>query len=133
MTVESFDPEALNQVLSEAVLAELVELAGSLDAEKPGQLMVPAQAAQRLAFTATHAGWEEKAAAFSAAELVSLARFYTVAEQQLSGWQAGPKSPVIPLVRELKDRKQFDPELRKWIKANTDNKFLPHGSLSDLL
>ena len=47
---------------------------------------------------------------------------------QLPGWEAGKKNPVIYLVRILKDRDGFDPELRKWIKTNTDNRYLPYGS-----
>lgn len=62
------------------------------------------------------------------AELVSLVRFFTLAEMQLPGWEAGNQNPVIPLVRILKERDGFSVELRKWIKANTDNRYLPYGS-----
>lgn len=61
-------------------------------------------------------------------ELAAVARFFTLAEMQLPGWDGGKRSPVIYLVRILKARDAFTPELRKWIKANTDNRFLPHGS-----
>ena len=60
--------------------------------------------------------------------LADLIRFFTLAEMQLPGWEAGKKNPVIYLVRILKDRDGFDPELRKWIKTNTDNRYLPYGS-----
>ena len=61
-------------------------------------------------------------------DLVSLVRFFTLVEARVSGWEAGRKSPVIPLVRLLKARDAFTPELRKWIKSNTDNRYLPYGS-----
>ncbi len=61
--------------------------------------------------------------------LTSLIRFFTLAETQLPGWQAGNKSPVIPLVGMLKERHEFSAELRKWIKSNTDNRYLPYGSV----
>ena len=61
--------------------------------------------------------------------LTSLIRFFTLAETQLPGWQAGNKSPVIPLVAMLKERNEFPAELRKWIKSNTDNRYLPYGSV----
>ena len=76
----------------------------------------------------------QEADAFRAAQnlsddvLADLIRFFTLAEMQLSGWEAGKKNPVIYLVRILKDRDGFDPELRKWIKTNTDNRYLPYGS-----
>lgn len=60
--------------------------------------------------------------------LVDVIHFFTLAEMQLPGWEAGNKNPVIYLVKVLKDRGAFDPELRRWIKANTDNRYLPYGS-----
>ena len=63
----------------------------------------------------------------SVADLDHLIRVFTLIEA-LPGWDAGSKSPVIPLVKILKARDQFDPELRKWIKSNTDNRYLPYGS-----
>ena len=62
-------------------------------------------------------------------ELVALVRFFTLAEMQLPGWDAGKQSPVIYLVRMLKQRQAFAPALRQWIKANTDNRYLPNGAL----
>ena len=64
----------------------------------------------------------------SADDLVSLVRFFTLVEAGVSGWEAGRKSPVIPLVRFLKARDAFTPELRRWVKSNTDNRYLPYGS-----
>lgn len=66
---------------------------------------------------------------FSDEELVQLIRFFTLAEMQLEGWAGGKKSPVIYLVRILRQRGSFDTSLRRWIKANTDNRYLPYGSL----
>ena len=65
---------------------------------------------------------------WSDSDLEPLIRFFTVAEMQLPGWAGGNKSPVIALVKLLKKRETFTPELRRWIKANTDNRYLPHGS-----
>lgn len=60
--------------------------------------------------------------------LIHLVRFFTLAEMQLAGWEGGKTSPVIPLVRILKARDSFTADLRRWIKANTDNRYLPYGS-----
>ena len=62
-------------------------------------------------------------------DIETLIRFFTLAEMQLSGWDGGKQSPVIYLVKILKDRGTFTPELRKWIKSNTDNRYLPYGSV----
>ncbi len=61
-------------------------------------------------------------------DLESLARFFTLAEMQLTGWDGGKRSPVIYIVAELRKRDAFPAELRKWIKANTENRYLPYGS-----
>jgi hypothetical protein len=62
-------------------------------------------------------------------DLQRMITFFTLAEKQLPGWDAGKQSPVIYLVRILKLRGTFTPELRRWIKANTDNRYLPNGAL----
>jgi len=62
-------------------------------------------------------------------EFEPLVRFFTLAEMQLPGWDGGVRSPVIYLVNHMKQRGLFTPELRKWIKKNTDNRYLPNGSV----
>ncbi|MDB4151514.1 hypothetical protein N9740_08470 [Pseudomonadales bacterium] len=69
------------------------------------------------------------ATALSDEELIGLVRFFTLAEMQLPGWDGGKQSPVIYLVRILKQRGAFTPMLRQWVKANTDNRYLPNGAL----
>lgn len=63
----------------------------------------------------------------SVTELDHLIRVFTLIES-LPGWDAGAKSPVIAFVKILKSNGQFGPDLRKWIKSNTDNRYLPYGS-----
>jgi hypothetical protein len=60
--------------------------------------------------------------------LVKLIRFFTLAEMQLAGWDGGRQSPVIYLASILKSRGRFEQGLRKWIKKNSDNRYLPYGS-----
>lgn len=61
--------------------------------------------------------------------IIDLIKFFTLAEMTYSGWKAGKKSPVIYLVKILKGRAVFCNELRKWIKNNSDNRYLPYGSV----
>lgn len=73
--------------------------------------------------------WQEAADGLSDTEIVHLMRFLTKAEQ-LPGWEAGAKSPVIWLGKILKQRGTGIPrELTVWIRANSDNRFIPHGAL----
>jgi hypothetical protein len=79
------------------------------------------------------ANWTPFVALASAAQLVALVKFFTLAEMRLPGWEALARSPVIPFVAELKRRGSYPGELTAWIKANTTNRFLPYGSLLDKL
>ncbi|MEK9820854.1 MAG: hypothetical protein VXA40_08955 [Gammaproteobacteria bacterium] len=60
-------------------------------------------------------------------DILVLIKLFTLIEA-LPGWDAGSKSPVIALSKLLKRRNAFTPDIRKWIKSNTDNRYLPYGS-----
>jgi hypothetical protein len=77
--------------------------------------------------------WSEVAQTLSVTQIESLIRVLTIGEMKLPGWEAKAKSPVIPLVAELKRRGSHRKELTAWIKAHTTNRFLPYGSLMDRL
>lgn len=116
----------------EAVAGELLEKFLALAAQTDEQVTAADLEGAGVAnaawvMTAEEAAWQA-AADLDDSQLESLARFFTVVEQQAAGWDAGKTSPVIPLVKVLKSRDAFTPELRKWIKAHTDNRYLPHGS-----
>lgn len=77
----------------------------------------------------SHQQWIDNCETLSLVQIKALIRFFTLAEQ-LPGWQAGNQSPVIGLVKLLKKQKiSLDKDLARWIKAHSDNRFLPHGSL----
>ena len=69
--------------------------------------------------------------AVDSAGLIALIRFFTLAEQELPGWEAGSKSPAIACARELRLRGRYPADLTAWIRDHTDNRFLPYGSLLD--
>lgn len=100
-----------------AVPTDLGEVMSEDDINADAGLMQLPESAWQLAESLDDAGLE------------TLVRFFTLAEMQLPGWEAGKQSPVIYLVRIMKARGSFTPELRKWIKANTDNRYLPYGSV----
>lgn len=131
MSVESFDPSAAGAVLDGATVARLLEAA----AVEPPEFGLSALERASLASLATApaSDWTLASAELADAEVESLVRFYTLAEETISGWQAGDKSPVIALVKVLKSRGVYQREMTRWIKANSSNRFLPHGSLMDRL
>ena len=75
--------------------------------------------------------WAQAATQLPDDAIIALVHFFTLIEAH-PGWEAGSKSPVVWLCRELKRRGLFpDKELIQWIKSNTDNKFLPYGNPLD--
>lgn len=77
----------------------------------------------------SRADWMSVGESFSDDDIIHLMRFFTLAEQ-LPGWESGDNSPVIALGKVLKKRAVgINKELLIWIKANSRNQFLPHGSL----
>lgn len=63
-------------------------------------------------------------------QLFPLALFYTLAEQQLSGWQCGKRNPAIWIFRWLRQHNQLpDKEAIRQLKKLTDNRYIPYGSV----
>ncbi len=76
-----------------------------------------------------HGAWLEAAENRPDDDLIHLIRFFAVAEN-LPGWEAGSKSPVIPLARALRNRgHRLDRSLLQWLREVSDNRFLPYGPL----
>ncbi|WP_346838892.1 hypothetical protein [Microbulbifer sp. SAOS-129_SWC] len=74
--------------------------------------------------------WLDESANWNGGELWQLIRFFTLAEQQLAGWDAGAESAVIPLAKALRQRRApLDREQLQWIKQHSDNRYLPYGPL----
>jgi len=144
MSVESFDPGAEVAQLTSGALTRLLELSEGLPVEV-GQGDEYSKYIDEIGFTALErssmAGlmtapandWQNAAESLEVGQVEALIRFLTLAEEAIGGWQAGDRSPVIALVKVLKNRGSYDRALTRWIKANSSNRFLPHGSLMDRL
>ena len=126
MTVNTWQP-AVPQALSSALLEQLLAVLPNQELTDIKN-QIPSADIEPFAALMKSGGESWKVADILADDDIKrLVIFLTLAEQQLSGWEAGKLSPVIDLVRILKERQAFHPELRKWIKANTDNRYLPNG------
>lgn len=63
-------------------------------------------------------------------QIECLIKFFTEAEMQIPGWEAGAQSPVIWLVKILRRRKSPpNKDLLLWIKTHSTNRFIPNGAL----
>ncbi|MCP5184195.1 MAG: hypothetical protein H6993_09550 [Pseudomonadales bacterium] len=132
MSVDSFDPATLAARLTPDIIGRLVQAAEHLEADMLG---LDEAESTRLAGVARHGkvDWAAAATGLSEAELVALIKVFTVAEKRLPGWEAAAGSPVIPLAKELRRRGAWPADMTAWIRARSDNRFLPYGSLMDRL
>ena len=127
MSVGEFDPASLVEDLNDKLVDELCSLM------RDGELNLQSSEVLRYASLVKHEGWKKKVSGIESKALLELIKLFTLGEEQYPEWIAEEKSPVIIFVRELKARDQFEKSISQWIKNNTTNKFLPHGSLMDLL
>ena len=127
-----WQPDVHGVTLDAASLDRLVVAGGSLDEPTFG-LSAPEVVGFAALMRRAASDWAPLLADRSDAQLIQLAKFFTLAEMRLKGWEALGKSPVIPIAVELRRRKRYPQELTAWIKANTTNRFLPYGSLLDRL
>ena len=127
MTVGSWEPNSEKKSLPlEALRAALQWHDEQSFPEAPSDALTALQPYAK----SSVADWQPAFDAFSSDELKLLCRFFTLAEANWSEWFGGDKNPVIWICKELKNRGDFpDKELTRWIKANTDNRFLPYGNV----
>jgi hypothetical protein len=134
MSLGSWDPKAgqakAGFSIDKKVLSRFIDLSRQQQLEDLGQqLSSEEQQQQAPLMQLGKDSWFEIAGTFSDQEIEELMRFFTIAEK-LPGWEAGDKSPVIWLGKILKKRSAgINRELVIWIKAHSNNQFLPHGSL----
>ena len=128
--VGSWEPD--EPALSDAHRKILDVAIKALDRPQLG-LSAEQQDSIRQAVRASTESWRDFAQEQSSAEITNWIRALTLAEMMFSGLELGARSPVIALVRLLKQRGEYPDDLTEWGKANTGNRFLPYGSLLDRL
>ena len=77
--------------------------------------------------------WKDLVTEESTNTIVEWVKVVTLAEKKLPNCETGGKSPVLALLAVLKQRNEVPSELLQWIKANTENRYLPYGDLMDRL
>lgn len=128
--VDEWDPTASKLTPMHRKLLE--RAAGNLEADDLG-LSTADQAVLRPIMQLDRDAWHLFCSDVDDDDVVDWIKVITLLESRLSGFECDAKSPVIALVRELKNRGSYPPELTAWVKSNTTNRFLPYGSLLDRL
>ena len=116
----SIDPSRLQQFINwsqQQKLDELETLLGDDSQSLAGLMRLDSEA------------WLQAVEDLSSEDIAQLVRFFAVAEN-LPGWEAGDKSPVIPLARILRQRgDKLDRDFLLWLRPVNKNRFLPYGPL----
>ena len=137
MTIGNWDPNQdqknTNATIDQQILRRFIALSEADQLAQLNQQLSQQEIDGHRPLMKTHKDvWAQATENLSNEELIHLARFFTLAEEQLPGWEAGSLSPVVWLCRALKSRGAFpDQELIQWIKQNSSNKFLPYGNILD--
>lgn len=131
MSVGAWEPKQADSAPGEIrreLLQQYIDAAQS-DASLSECLTAEAQQASHLIRLPAQR-WQEESAHWDDAQLWQLIRFFTLAEQQLPGWDAGAESAVISLAKALRQRQSpLNREQLLWIKQHSDNRYLPYGPL----
>jgi hypothetical protein len=130
--VGTWEPSSGAIAPDRSLLARLARCAEHLD--EPGLGLTPDEIVRYAALMrGSPEPWRAAAADLEAPIVEALIRFFTVAEEKLANWEGGAHSPVIALASELRRRGAYPKPLTAWIRAHSQNKFLPWGSLADRL
>jgi hypothetical protein len=134
MSLGSWDPQAdaaaQKIAIDAATLERLAQYSHSDQLDTLAQHLDDAES-QRLSglMTLEKDQWLSAAESLTDDQLLHLIRFFAVAEN-LPGWEAGDRSPVIPLAKTLRKRGQrLDKEFLLWLRAVNENRYLPYGPL----
>jgi len=125
MSVDSWQPVQAPTILDEADLTKLTVLAHSYtpDSDLTAQLSWIQPLAQ-----IDNKIWALSVQNLAQQPLIDLIRMLTQLEEQ-QAWNLAEKSPVIALFKQLRKIAGIDKPLVQWVKAHSDNKFLPFGPL----
>jgi len=125
MSVDSWQPIKAPTQLDQVAFNKLIALATQV--KDDAHLNAEMDWIQPLAHTDNKI-WSQSALNLHENELTALIRLLTLLEEK-QNWNLAEKSPVIALFKALRKKAGIDKELVQWVKANSENKYLPFGPL----
>lgn len=125
-----WEPNSSNILPNLLLLKPLLE-SSWLDANSLTQLNDMTRGHIQRWITLPEAQWRDSLNALSQTQLLHLIQLFTLAEQHLTHCHAGAQSVVIPAFKKYRTLLgQADPELLRWLRQNSDNRYLPYGSVN---
>jgi len=125
MTVDSWQPTPVTNDINPDQFAKLLDLASEF---QPGQNFTPESNWIQPIARIEGAIWQNTVQDLSENQLIQLIKLLTSLETQ-ENWDLADKSPVIAIFKVYKKKAGVNRELVQWVKANSDNKYLPFGPL----
>lgn len=131
MTIGSWEPPTAAESPDRLLVDKALELSLSDQLEAMADKLSPEERRQlSRSMRLSELQWEGVWKAYDAAQLWALLRFFVRAEMLLPDCEAGADSPAIWINRALKARgEKLTREELSWIRANTNNRFIPNGGL----
>jgi hypothetical protein len=134
MSIGSWDPSAdaaaHTIAIDTATLQRFIELSKTAQLEQLADTFSGSESQELAGLMQLDPGpWLSVADTLAEDDILHLIRFFALAEN-LPGWEAGQKSPVIPLAKTLRKKgARLDKELLRWLRSVSDNRYLPYGPL----
>ncbi len=130
MSISNWTPETQTpSTINQAILQIMIKI-GQEENPPLKQLSVADIDSNAYLMKKDHAFWKNNTQSLESQQLISLIRFFTLAEDTYNDWQSGEQSPVIFLNKILKSKgERLDKATLLWIKAHSSNQFLPNGPI----
>lgn len=135
MTIESWDPTSetnnSSYKIENTLLLRFIEISQQEKWQELATFLTSEEISQhQLIMKQNKEAWFSATENLDREQIIDLIKFFTVAEMQINGWEAGAESPVIWLVKVLRRRKCApNKDLLLWIKTHSTNRFIPNGAL----
>jgi hypothetical protein len=125
VTVDSWQPSPQTGNIDSEILERLLNAASSFASD---QNFTPDLNWIQPFAKADPIKWKDAVKDLANDQLIELIKMLTVLETR-ENWDLADKSPVIAVFKLYKKKFGIDKDLVKWVKANTDNQYLPFGPL----
>ncbi len=128
--VDTWQPNSGNDTLSTETLMSLANIIHSEDSAKNDINAISESDIQLIAnlINTPEDVWLKAIEPLKNDQILNLCRVFTLGEMAFSNWSFAGKNPTIYFLRYLKAQKVVvEKDFIRWLKKNTDNRYIPFG------
>ncbi len=136
MSIETWDPSQTElegkdtPIISSELLIRFIQLMQNEPTPDFKKALTEEELAAHSMLKASEDEWNHAFDPLDNESLLSLLKFFTLIEEQIDNWKAGPLSPVIIINKTLRKRGEpLSKEILLWIRQNSSNRFIPNGAV----